>query len=121
MWMGDSGQGDIITGLHMLAHDRLVVFFSTSFWKGRVLTPSCPPPPSTPSIDCSVIGVYIQDVVESDGVSFKTQQVDRSKFKEQGVFVADNYLEVALDMYDRQIISLPALRRICKVWEGGEA
>ena len=46
------------------------------------------------SSSAETIGVYIQDVVKSDGLTFKTPPAEREQLLREGVLMADNYVEV---------------------------
>lgn len=84
-WFGDSGQGDILVGEQMLAD---------------------------PELSRLVEGVYIQDVVESNGIGYKTDARERDRHKTDGILVADNYLEVALAMHANGTLTSHGLHKM---------
>eukprot|EP00041_Stephanoeca_diplocostata_P033812 m.1126265 g.1126265 ORF g.1126265 m.1126265 type:complete len:706 (+) comp24411_c0_seq2:1745-3862(+) len=85
-WFGDSGQGDILVGEQML---------------------------SDPELKPLVEGVYIQDVVESNGIGYRTDVRERERRKScDGILVADNYLEVAVAMHKKGTLSSHGLQKM---------
>eukprot|EP00053_Salpingoeca_punica_P011806 m.105204 g.105204 ORF g.105204 m.105204 type:complete len:476 (+) comp15786_c0_seq2:208-1635(+) len=82
MWFGDSGQGDVEVGIQMMAD---------------------------PAGSC--IGAYIQDVASPDGISMLTTHPERQKAREKGVEIVDNYVDAAMRMYDKRILSADGLHR----------
>jgi hypothetical protein len=94
---GDSGQGDILMGKKMLEED-------VEAQRDRVV----------------VRGVYIQDVVLADGLTFKTPASGRTELLRDGVVLCDTYIDVALDMHARlNVLSAAAMRRVTTqaIWE----
>jgi hypothetical protein len=53
----------------------------------------------------NVLGAYIQDVARDDGILLHTSARDREQFERQNVFIADNYVEVALHMHRQNLLS----------------
>jgi hypothetical protein len=89
LWLGDSGQGDVLMGRRMLADD-------TDRARG-----------------VAVRGVYIQDVVLADGVSFKTGPAERAALAREHILVCETYIDVAVDLHDRALLLPPAnFRRV---------
>ena len=76
LWFGDSGQGDALVGEKIMKMEG-----------------------------AHVAGVFITDVVQNDGVTFKTPYSERAQWREKGVDFVDNYLEVAFECHKRDLLS----------------
>ncbi len=62
-----------------------------------------------------VRGVYIQDVVLPDGVSFKTDPAGRAALAHEGITVCETYVDAALDLHSRVLLLPPSgLRRVAE-------
>ena len=85
LWFGDTGQGDLIVGEKMLAN---------------------------PVLSAQLKGVFIQDVVKSDGHHYKTPPSERLTQHEAGIDIVDNYLEVALALHERNLLPRDALKKV---------
>jgi len=86
LWFGDSGQGDAIVGEKMFAN---------------------------PVTKRRLKGVFIQDVVKSDGYHFKTSSAERdAAAKKSSINIVDNYLDVALELYNRGYLTYFGLKRV---------
>lgn len=75
-WWGDSGQGDILVGEQL-----------------------------NQKYPARMCGVYIQDVVKSDGLTFLTSPKDRLEHCGNNINVVDNYCEVANHMYKSGVLN----------------
>ena len=56
------------------------------------------------------IATFIQDVVQADGISFKYGSKERQDALP--AYVCDNYLEVAIRMYERELLDGHGLRKV---------
>eukprot|EP00037_Helgoeca_nana_P011394 m.102384 g.102384 ORF g.102384 m.102384 type:complete len:1250 (-) comp20805_c0_seq1:200-3949(-) len=84
-WFGDTGQGDAIVGEKLLTNDATKE---------------------------QLKGVFIQDVVKSNGYHYKTPSAERARSTAAGIDIVDNYLDVALALYERGFLPVAGLKRV---------
>eukprot|EP00053_Salpingoeca_punica_P019827 m.203078 g.203078 ORF g.203078 m.203078 type:complete len:1051 (+) comp17732_c0_seq2:2266-5418(+) len=85
IWFGDSGQGDILVGQKLLQDDPERVTMKE---------------------------VFIQDVVLSDGISFKTPPELREELRKDHVHVTDNYMQVAVELHRQGFLDAEGLKQV---------
>ena len=83
VWFGDSGQGDMLVG------DEMNKAYGTM-----------------------MTGVYIQDVVKKDGLTYSTSKAERAEWCAKDVHVVDNYAEVANHMFSTGLLGTGTLLKI---------
>jgi len=112
VWLGDSGQGDILVGLELLAlHDKWVADMTAHF-NGRAT--------AADDIDAVVLPprplVLIHDLRHSNQTPYNNE-AQRVAYAAKGVYLFDLYLEAAAIAFKHGLLSPAGLRYVTRATE----
>lgn len=120
IWFGDSGQGDIQTGLDMVKTlaPKLAAKGEPKIADESVTAAANAAVESTNvgrKMQPQMMGAFIQDVALKNGLKLKTAVGMRDTLAKQGVHVVNNYIEVALILArDLKVLTPQGLSVVCE-------